>query len=222
MKFNKTICGKDNKEAVVIFPHWKSISFDYNLLSKRLSRKYCVITYNYTKDILSQDVIKTLSNFKAIIKDANLLINQNKYKPITVIGFSLGSYLAFMLAGNKKVSKVIAITSSWSFPYFIWYSNRTRGIKKALIKQKMTLLLLDKKLGEISPANNLRNKNLSIFLVLSESDRIIPYPIGKELADNVASKKRNSVKIYRNLPHVFIVYYYMFKLGIMPLPLNIN
>jgi esterase/lipase len=219
MRFTKKIMGKGN-DLLIIFPPWKSSGLIYPIISKKLSKKFCVITYYYSSDILTSDVQQTLKNFQAIIRDAKKLIRALKHDNINIIGFSIGSYLAFMLAKRLlERSGLCIITSSSRFSDFVWYSTSTKKIKKGILDQKVNLHLLESKWKAISPCNNIKDR-VKIHVVLSRSDRTIPYRHGKELIKNLNKNNINfKLRLYEKVPHWLILVIYLVKLYVSDLGL---
>ena len=95
----------------------------------------------------------------------------------------------------------------------LWKGIRTQKLKKIYEKQNIKLEQLQTLWQSLAPKNNisaLDNKN--IFIAISKSDKVIPYPFGKELADLVKTKYPQNTSIAENkyLGHYFTVLKYYF------------
>lgn len=214
MKFIRTISGDHNKEIIVIFPQWKSPRFLYSLISKRLSKRYCVITYYYSSDILVSNVGEVLENFKKVLKDANDVVRLLPKKTVNVLAFSIGSYLAFMFAkANQRVAKMFIVASGSPFSEFVWGGKSTKGIKKKMIKQRLSLSTLGAKWMQLSPSYQMKNIKSRVFLILSKGDKVIPYNLGVDLIHKLdVNKVKYKSKVHKHISHSWVIFKYLVQI----------
>ncbi|MFH1409606.1 MAG: hypothetical protein ABIH34_06875 [Nanoarchaeota archaeon] len=189
MQFQRKIHGKPKSRVAVLFPHWKSRPFMYAHLIRVLSKHVQVLEYHYTPDILTSDVEQTIQNFQQIGEDAVQWIGSLKHRSVGVLGFSIGSFLAFQLAArSSSVNKVIAVTACDSFTDFFWDGNATRKMKAELQSKGYDKKRLDKEWHVLSP-QPISKKTL---LFLAAKDKTIPIESGKRLLNRL---KNTEVRI---------------------------
>ncbi|MBR9690893.1 hypothetical protein GOV08_04385 [Candidatus Woesearchaeota archaeon] len=213
MNYKKTVYGDKKGKLLIIFSHWKSKPIGYYYLAKNLSSNYHVVLYTYSNEILTSDTTETLKNFRRVVSDANDLINSKKFSSIDVAGFSLGTFLLFMLAKkSKNISKLVAVSSSPTFAEAVWSAWSTRTIKKELVEKKIYLEELKERWGELAPASRLNRLKGKVVLVLSQNDYSIPYPLGENLMINLeVHKKDYEVKVFRYPTHMMLIGLFLTK-----------
>jgi esterase/lipase len=218
MKYSKEVLGKGHKDLVIIFPHWQAQKFFYFWLARALSKNNCVLLYSYTGDILSSDISKTLKNFQTIRDDADAYIENNKYKKVSVVGYSTGSFLSFLLAKkNQKISKIATVSIASRFSDVIWHNIRHYGvsrIKKELVSRNISQDELEKAWRPISPEDNLDKIKAVVLLILSEGDKTVKYKFALELLEKIKTNKINCQIITRKyLPHSLAVFISLLKIA---------
>ena len=214
--FSKKIYGKNTSVLIFIFPHWKSKKYYYWYLTKKLSKKYKVVLYNYSSSLLSSDIKNVKNNFKFIVEDTNKSIREIRkegHSDIVLIGFSLGSMITYMIARkNTSPVKIINISAISNFAKNIWCSNKTRRIKKNLIEKGVTLENLEKEWKELSPMYEMRSISADSKIVLSDKDIVACYQLGLDLIEKFKRIGRSPSAIkHRYLSHELLLLLYFFK-----------
>ena len=213
MRFNKTISGKENKKAIIIFPHWDAKPYHYYLMTRRLSRDYCVILYNYSSDLISTNLKQTTKNFDTIMDDVNKTIDllSDKYTSFSVVGFSIGTYLAFMIAKqNQKIEKIFSVTASSSFSDILWNGENNKKERMKFQRKKISQRKTRIAWSKIAPAFNIDKIKSRVFLVLTKNDKTIPYKLGKDFAQRLEKHHiQLKTRIHKYLTHRMTIAYYI-------------
>lgn len=206
MRYHRTILGKKNKDLIIIFPHWNAKDLHcYNVLWD-LSRKHCVLLYYYDPDIVMYDVKETRDNFDIIIDDACEYIKENHFTSVNALGYSLGTFLSFMLAKKTDVKKIFLVSSAADFAEVIWSGTSAKETKRQLIMKGETLATVQKGWKTMAPITDIDKVKSKISIVLSETDQVVLYTLAKELLNKL---KNYELKVHR-LSHTALIVRYLF------------
>ncbi|GIW61917.1 MAG: hypothetical protein KatS3mg089_0769 [Patescibacteria group bacterium] len=206
--FTKKIYGEKNSRILIVFSSWPIKSWYLWFLGKLLAaHNFKVIIYSLDRHIFQPDPILIANPYALIKKDA---INSIKSFPkrqqnnISVLGISLGSPLAFILANElHSVSKIIANLSGADMAQIVWsWDNILNGFKNKLRRKRWTLKKLQNIWFDLSPINNLdKLRGKKILLYAAEKDELIPFTQARELIqalDERSIKYQTVVNIRHN------------------------
>ncbi|MFA6135827.1 MAG: hypothetical protein WC705_00455 [Candidatus Paceibacterota bacterium] len=207
--FKKEYFCDNSSEAYILLGPWHANSQTFYLLrDKIINSGYSYIQYDFIPDILSPDIKGTKKYFEYISenikKDIEEINKKHKIDKFIVMGFSLSCVTASMISGsNKLVKGVILVAPGNTLAEPMWYGLRTASIRKVMEKNKIDLPYLKEQWENLAPekyAPGLKGKKVKI--ILSQSDLIIPYSFGKELAQKVKKYVPNIVvKENKHLGH---------------------
>ena len=190
--FKRFYIYKNSSRAYVLLAPWHANPFAfYALKNKILKSGFSCVLYNFIPDILSPDVGGTRQYFEIIAEQIkeDLREFQTRYKisRFVLVGFSLSCVTASMVASfNKVVEGVVFVVPGSSLAKSLWSGLRTVNIRRVMEKSKATLLYLERGWENLAPkkyAEGFKDKRVKI--ILSQSDVIIPYSLGREFADAV-------------------------------------
>lgn len=185
----------NSKSLFVLLPGWHAKLKNYKIVkNKILNSGHSFLGYEFAEEILSSNAERTNAKFKeikeVIRKDITELTGKYGFQEINFIGLSLGSILALMIAnGLDKVGKIILITTTYGFAQSIWEGARTKQIRKELESQRKNLQKVDEIWNGLSPQNNISNlRAKEIYILLSKTDRVLPYSHGRKLVEVMQSQ----------------------------------
>lgn len=211
---------KSNTLKVILPPWGNSEYYITRLLINRLIKKgFSCLSYSFPQELLSANAEVTESKFNAIrekvLADIEDLKRQYGFEEIDLIGVSLGGVSACMIANNSNYFKdLFLIVPGNNLAASLWDGIRTQRLKNSFQNQLLEKPDLMKKWHNLAPANNVYNLNLkNIYVVVSKSDRIIPYDYGKKLSEELKRKYKN-VTIKENccLGHYLtVIKYFLFS-----------
>jgi hypothetical protein len=142
--------AQKGRGAVIVLPHWNAPMWSYHAFCRHLKRlgfTTIELTLPYhglrnrpgegTADyFLSANIGKTLRAVRQSVLDTRRVIEwlvQRKYENISVVGISLGSCVAGLVAAHDtRVGKSALILTAGDFAEVVWTGRATRHIKSAL------------------------------------------------------------------------------------------
>lgn len=214
--------GRKNKKVIFLLTGWGTKMWMFTPFAQILAfNGYYCITYTYDKEILSPQTADTVNKIKSVSKsilDKIEELKANGFRDFYIFGTSLGSTIALMVANKSKdISKVVLNTTGSDIAETVWGWDRfNSSFKNSLISQGFTLSKLKNEWKDISPENNINNlKNKSLLIYLSRKDEVIPYKLGKKLADQF--KERNyqyTLVINNNFNHIFTGFYNLVNISV--------
>jgi esterase/lipase len=215
--FIKSDFAYKTDKLVVLLPGWCVTPKQNRILMDKI-KKFSILSYTFSSDILTSDYKSTLNCFQSIKakvqKDIRDLRKRHNFSEIMVIGVSLGCVNACMVANdNKLVDKMYLITPGHCLAESLWYGIGTDSIKKEFENKGITLSALKKYWQQLAPENNidrLQGKEIRIFV--SKSDIIIPYSYGKKLFE-LLKKKKYVVQYSENIFYGHLLTAYLFYLN---------
>lgn len=197
IKENNTVWARVTKfrsssKALIVFHHWNASS-----RQKQISRFLAIqgitvvemaLPYHFERSrpgssysdfMLCPNLGRTIQSVKQAVWDGRKLIRflkQNGYSDISVLGLSLGSWVAGLVAAHdRSVSKASLFLSSGSLASMVWTGRATRLIRKS-IEPNLSLTDLDRAWAPINLNNYGRNfsrPNFNLSIVLARRDKVM-------------------------------------------------
>jgi len=173
--------NSSSSHAYILFPPWgQKIEYFFPLRLHVLKTGSACLEYEFSKSIMTSDykLVKKYINMaqKKIWEDINNLKSLG-VKEMTVIGTSVGSVAAMMLANKEAMIKRLILNACCACPAeVIWSSVRLKTMKNSLEKKGMTVKKLKQYWHDFLPENNLDNLGgKEIYINISQADLVIPY-----------------------------------------------
>ncbi|MCM2442294.1 dienelactone hydrolase-related enzyme [Agrobacterium vitis] len=178
--------------ALVIFHHWNASTRNHQIahfFSKRgISVVEIAMPYHferrrlgsrYADFMLSPNLGRTIQSVRQAVCDGQKLIrwlNSKGYKKISVLGMSLGSWVAGLVAAHEPaVSKASLFLTAGSLADMIWTGRATRSIRESL-EPAIELSDLRRAWGPLNLENyahNLTRPDLDLQIVLAKRDKVV-------------------------------------------------
>lgn len=186
-----TESGSLNK-ALVVFHHWnasKQQSQIAGFFSKRgVTVVEIAMPFHFQRSrpgsthadfMLSSNIGRTIQSVRQGVLDGRKLIRWLKnegYGEISVLGMSLGSWVAGLVAAHdKSVSKASLFLTAGSLADMVWTGRATQAIRESL-NGNVELSDLQRAWGPINQENyagNLARPDLDLQVVLAKRDRVV-------------------------------------------------
>ena len=185
--------------------HTKGSSITYILLSpwhtnkslfsgiknkiKKLGFSY--VQYDFTPDVLTPDIESTKKSFKKMQREIGVDMRDwiEKYdtEHFVIIGISLSCVIASMISGlNNKIRGIILVVPGNSLSESLWKGIRTKRFKEKLKEEGVGLADLRNYWSEMDLKKYIHNfKDKRVKILISKSDKVVPYHLGKKFADEV-------------------------------------
>ncbi len=201
--------GKKNDRVVIVLGGWGTTQGQLWLLGHLLaSYKFKAIIFTYSKDILSIYPDTTSKHIHEVVDQVGQTITSlpaKQQKNVSLFGMSLGTNIAFLVANEKKIEKMVINLSGGDFAETIWALDKVAPeIKAGFEKEHITLTKLKRKWSTLSPLNNIDGlKTKEVLLYLAKKDEFIPFSHQKNLLDALQSKTK--VDAYLNERHGHLV-----------------
>lgn len=189
--YQVTELGHSNRRIVFLLGGWSTKPWLYWLPAHiiRLSG-YRVIVYTYAPNVFSPNVNQTVTSLTTI-RDAILgqiaNFKAEGHHQFSVIGFSLGSIIAFMVANRSpEITHVVFNLTGTGPAEAAWsWDHLDPGFKQQLLAQNLTLSELTERWSNLAPINNLDHLGgKQILICLAKHDQRIPYNQGRNLLDH--------------------------------------
>ena len=179
-------------KALVVFHHWNA-SARYQQLANFFSRRGITVVEmalpyhfersrpgaDYADYMLSPNLGRTMQSMRQAVWDGRKLIRwlrEQGFKEISVLGMSLGSWVAGLIAANDKtVSKAALFLTAGSLADMVWTGRATRTICES-IKPAIELDDLRRAWGPlnlVNHAHHLARDNLELNVVLAKRDKVV-------------------------------------------------
>ena len=164
--------GKKNDRVVIVLGGWGTTQGQLWLLGHLLaSYKFKAIIFTYSKDILSIYPDTTSKHVHEVVDQLGQTITSlpaKQQKNVSLFGMSLGTNIAFLVANEKKIEKMVINLSGGDFAETIWALDKVAPeIKAGFEKEHITLTKLKRKWSTLSPLNNidgLKTKEVLLYL----------------------------------------------------------
>lgn len=190
--------------ALVVFHHWNANRRNRqiaNFFSKRgITVVEIAMPYHFERSrpgsthadfILSSNLGRTLQSMRQAVFDGRKLIGWLKsegYGEISVLGMSLGSWVAGLVAAHEKsVGKASLFLTAGSFADFVWAGRATQTIRKSL-EPEIDLANLRRAWGPMNLENyvdRLARPDLDLHVVLAKRDTVVLPEISKQFMDRL-------------------------------------
>ncbi|HQU67327.1 MAG TPA: dienelactone hydrolase-related enzyme [Albidovulum sp.] len=186
-----TASGRSDR-ALVVFHHWNA-STQYRHLAWFFARRGLTVfeiamPYHFERSrpgashadyMLSPSLGRTLQSMRQAVWDGRKLIRwlqQEGYREISVLGLSLGSWVAGLIAAHDKaVSKAALLLTAGSLADMVWTGRATRSIRESL-EPAIDLASLRRAWGPVDQERHLRRlarPGLDLQMVLALRDRVV-------------------------------------------------
>jgi len=178
--------------ALVVFHHWNARARN-SQLARYLSRRGITVVeiampYHFERSrpgsthadyMLSASLGRTVQSIRQAILDGRKLIRwlgSEGYKQISVLGMSLGSWVAGLIAAHEStVSKASLFLTAGSLADMVWTGRATRSIRTGFAPT-IELTELRKAWGPLGMENyvkRLARPGLDLHVVLAKRDKVI-------------------------------------------------
>lgn len=200
--WSKITEGRARGRALIVFHHWNATKRNQTLAGFFAKQGITVIEIalpyhlersrhgaSHASDMLSPDVGRTLHSVRQAVLDGRKLIKWLKaegYDDIAVLGMSLGSWVAGLVAAHDTaVSKAALFLTAGSLADMVWTGRATRHIRASLAP-KIDVVDLRRAWGPISLENHitkLTRPNLAIQIVLGNRDTVVWPELSRQFID---------------------------------------
>lgn len=179
-------------QAMVIFHHWNAAARNRliaNFFSQRgITVVEMAMPYHFERSrpgsayadyMLSANLGRTIQSVRQAVLDGRKLIRWMKsegYREISVLGMSLGSWVAAMVAAHDlAVSKASLFLTAGSLADMVWTGRATRSIRDSLesVIDLADLRAAWSPLNLENYAHNLVRADLDLHVVLAKRDRVV-------------------------------------------------
>lgn len=194
---NNTVWAKitdsgSREKVLVVFHHWNAQARQRQLASFLSRRGITVVEIampyhfersrpgsSYADYILGPDLGRTLQSIRQAVWDGRKLIGwlkQEGYGEISVLGMSLGSWVAGLVAAHDAaVSKAALFLTAGSLADMVWTGRATRSIREDL-EPHISLTDLRRVWGPLNLENHahqLARPGLDLLVVLAKRDTVV-------------------------------------------------
>jgi hypothetical protein len=203
-------------QAMVIFHHWNA-SARNRLIANFFSRFGITVVeiampYHFERRrprsvhadyMLSPNLGRTIQSMRQAVWDGQKLIRwlrSEGYREIAVLGMSLGSWVAGMVAAHDlAVSKASLFLTAGSLADMVWTGRATRSIRDSL-EPAIELKDLRRAWGPLNLENythNLARRGLHLHVVLARRDKVVLPQLSKRFMERLtdAGAKPNILEL---------------------------
>lgn len=179
-------------QAMVIFHHWNATAWNRQIASFFSRRGTTVVEIampyhfersrpgsEYADYMLSPNLGRTIQSVRQAVLDGRKLIHWLKregYRDISVLGMSLGSWIAGLIAAHDVVvSKASLFLTAGSLADMVWTGRATRAIRYSL-EPEIDLPDLKRAWGPLNLENyahSLARPGLDLHVVLAKRDKVV-------------------------------------------------
>jgi pimeloyl-ACP methyl ester carboxylesterase len=191
------------EKAVIILPHWNASPAAYDRFA-RIARWKGITALRMTlpyhderrpsdmkiaEYMVSANLGRTIRSVRQAVLDARLAITwleQKGYRKIGVVGSSLGSCVATIVAAHDlRVRAAVFLLMASDFGEVVWTGRATRHIRKAL-DNKITLEALKDVWSIISPITyvpQLRSRSVPVLIISGREDTVFKPYLTQQIVD---------------------------------------
>lgn len=217
--FKKRFRHKEQaRELFVLLPPWGGRFYYNHFLKKSILRNnYSVLEYEFPKEILSSDWEETIRQFLSIrdlvLEDIKALKARHNFLKISLVGVSLGSFSACMVAEKIELYQLCLVLVGDCLAEVVWQGNATRKIKKRLIEQGVGIEELKINWQTLAPKDKVKKiQAKKIFVYLGLKDKTVPVLGGLSLVDKMPAGSMVYQKIHKHLGHRIVgILFYLFS-----------
>jgi len=191
-------------QVLVVFHHWNATKRNRQIANFFAKRNITVVEiampYHLERSrpnsthadyMLSPSLGRTIESMKQAVWDGRKLIRWLKsegYGEISVLGMSLGSWVAGLVAAHEpSVKKASLFLTAGSFADFVWTGRATRKIRESL-EAEISLPNLRRAWGLINLENyvdRLARADLDLHVVLAKRDTVVLPEISKAFLEQL-------------------------------------
>lgn len=212
--------GGSRDRALVVFHHWNATSRNQQLATFFAQRGITVVEIampyhlersrpgsRYADFMLSANLGRTLQSTRQAVLDGRKLIHWLKnegYREISVLGMSLGSWVAGLIAAqDRSVSKASLFLSAGSLADMVWTGRATRSIHESLegivplpdLRRAWSPLNLENYIELLSrPA-------LEVHFVLAKRDKVVLPNLSSSLIESLKNTGATPAILKLNCGH---------------------
>ena len=202
--FARMKTGKGLDRALVVFHHWNARSRN-DLLAKSFAQQGVTVVEialpyhlerkrpgsSHADYMLSANLGKTIRSVRQGVLDGRKLIRWLRvegYKEISVLGISLGSWVAGLIAAHDTtVRKAALFLTAGSLADMVWTGRATQSIRASLAPT-IELPALNRAWGPVNLENytdRLARPDLDILVVLALRDKVVLPELSKRFVDRL-------------------------------------
>lgn len=202
--FARMKTGKGFDRALVVFHHWNARSRN-DLLAKSFAQQGVTVVEialpyhlerkrpgsSHADYMLSANLGRTIQSVRQAVLDGRKLIRWLKaqgYQEISVLGISLGSWIAGLIAAHDgTVKKAALFLTAGSLADMVWTGRATQSIRVSL-EPSIELSHLNRAWGPLNLENytdRLARPDLDILIVLAQRDRVVLPELSKRFVDQL-------------------------------------
>lgn len=192
--------SQSKKKAVIIFHHWNART-RYGQIAKLFSRRGITVVqiampYHferrnpaslYADCMLSPNLGLTIQSVRQAVLDGRKLIRileDRGYEQISVLGISLGSWIAGLVAArDRAVKKAVLFLAAGSLADMVWTGSATRHIRTSLEGQ-IDVTQLNRAWSPLNLENHveqLARPDLELQIVLATRDTVVQPRLAESL-----------------------------------------
>lgn len=184
--------SRSNDHALVIFHHWNASSRSRQIARFFSSQGFTVVQIampyhlersrpaaSYADDMLSPNLGRTVRSMRQAVLDGRKLIQvlrSEGYEQVSVLGMSLGSWVAGLVAAHDQtVKKAALFLTAGSLADMVWTGRATQHIRASL-EQEIDLPQLRRAWSPLNLENyakKLARPDLDLQIVLAKRDTVV-------------------------------------------------
>ncbi len=188
--------GRSKGRAVIVLPHWNSMAANYEGMGNWLRRLgltavYVSLPYHDERrppgdlvgsGLVSANLGRTIRSCRQAVADARAVVGwlrERGYRRIGVVGSSIGSSLASLVAAHEPRVKALAqLLTASDFGEVVWTGRATRHVRQAF-EGSLTLEQVNAAWSVLSPiayVRRLRDRRVPVLAIAGRADRVfLPY-----------------------------------------------
>ncbi|WP_299820654.1 dienelactone hydrolase-related enzyme [uncultured Jannaschia sp.] len=200
----KVTQGRSSDHALVVFHHWNAPSRKPQLAQffawQGITVVEVAMPYHLERSrpgsshadyMLSPNLGRTIQSMRQAVLDGRKIVgilNDAGYKKVSVLGMSLGSWVAGLVASHEPmIGKAVLLLTAGSLADMVWTGRATRHIRASL-EGKVELSELRKAWAPLSLesySGQLARSDLALQLVLAERDTVVLPQVSRQLIETL-------------------------------------
>lgn len=206
--------------ALVVFHHWNARARN-SQLARVLSRRGITVVeiampYHFERSrpgsthadyMLSASLGRTIQSIRQAVLDGRNLIRWLRtegYKQISVLGMSLGSWVAGLIAAHEPtISKASLFLTAGSLADMVWTGRATRSIRSSL-ETNLGIATLRKAWSLLNMENHAHlfaRKDFNFHIILAKRDRVIDPEISNSFMKTLSETGTRLQILHLNCGH---------------------
>lgn len=188
----------------VCFLPWRT-TFEEALKIGILPKKGKVIVYECPRGIVNPNPEIPKKMLLALVDDIKRL-NLGRFN---VLGFSVGTYVAFYVANNFNVKKLVSVVPGAKLGACMWKGCSTTVVREMAISLGINSHKdYDKVIKGTNPSQNIHSLPQDIEVHIATHDKIIPSKYGYKLLNKIQKKHHVNIVEYEGKGHVLTLLQY--------------